>query len=228
MKARVLQSAVRRFVASPLADWVLASTLLIATELRGLLGANDLSWPFAVAALDGLSALALGFRRRSPLLVMAVVCGFELAAVALLQHGTWNDTGITLFVAAYSVGANASRRQLLVALSLPLVTTALAAAAWPGPFTVAEAMPFVSLFLVGLPAMAGWVIRDRSRLVGCLQKQTAELETEREARLDVVRIQERIWVAAELETVVSATTHRLLAQVATAETATDPDGLRAI
>jgi signal transduction histidine kinase len=106
--------------------------------------------------------------------------------------------------------------------------TAITDTLWPGQFSVAEAVPFVALFLVGLPALAGWVVRDRSRLVRRLREQSSELEAERAARADRALGEERLRVAHELHHVVSSTVRGLLAQIAAAEAKEGTVGLHAV
>jgi signal transduction histidine kinase len=216
---RTAKVAVARFVSSPLADWLPAGAFVVLAEIEVLLTVPGPSWRQAVAAVTGLGLLVLGYRRRSPLLAMVVLCGLQQADVVVVQNGNWETLAWTLalFVVSYSVGANAGRRTFVPALSLPLVMTAVTDTLWPGQFSVAEAVPFVALFLVGLPALAGWIVRDRSRLVGRLREQSSELEAERAARADRALGEERLRVAHELHRVVSSTVHGLLAQIEAAE-----------
>ena len=211
-------AAVRGFASSRLADWLLAGAFALAAEVDVLLTMPGPSWPQAVTAMRGLGVLSLGYRRRSPLLVMALLCGLELAVAAIVKDpeiGAWATLStIPVFVVSYSLGAYASPRALLLGLPLPLITAAVADTLWPGEHSVAEALPFVGLFLVGLPALAGWVVRGRSRLVGHLKEQTAELEAERATRAGRALVEERLRISSELHHVVSSTIQGLLTQIA--------------
>jgi signal transduction histidine kinase len=230
VNVRAAKAAVARFVASPLTDWLLAVAIVGLAEIEVLLTVPGPSWRQTVAAVTGLGLLVLGYRRRSPLLAMVVVCGLQLAAAASVRNGNWETLAITLalLVVSYSVGANAGRRGLVLALSLPVIVTAVTDILWPGQFSVAEAVPFVAIFLVGLPALAGWILRDRSRLIGRLREQSSDLEAERAARADRVLLEERLRVAHELHRVVSSTVHGLLAQIAAAEAREGTESLHAV
>lgn len=215
MDARAGGAAIKRFVASPLGHWSFAGALVIVAEIEAVVGVAGPEWRRAVAAAIGLGFLFVGLRRRSPLVAMAVLCALVLIRTALLKLGAWETLAETLalFVISYSAGANSDRRKLLPSIALPVVVTALVDTLWPGQFSVGEGLPFVALFLVGLPALAGQVVRDRSRLIGSLRERSQELEAERAVRANQALVEERAHIRRELHQVVTSTVHQLLAQI---------------
>jgi signal transduction histidine kinase len=224
-------AALRRSLKGPLADWLLAAAFTVGAEVEALLTVSSgLSWRPVVAAVAGLGMLSLAARRRLPLLPIAVIGGLALIAAAA-GGDSGSGSGVRLlatFVSVYSLGAYGGRLQLLVGLPIPLAVVAALDMLRPTGFSLAESLSFIALFVIGLPALAGRIVRDRRELVHQLEEQTSELRAERSARARRALGVERTRISHELNQVVTSTVRRLLAQLSTAEAATSADGLPAV
>jgi signal transduction histidine kinase len=187
-------------------------------------------WRRGLIGLLGLGLLSLAARRRWPLIAIAVVCGLALVIPAIGDNPrTGSDVGLlALFVAVYSLGAYGGRLQVLCGLPLPLAALAAHDLLWPSGGSLIATLPFLAAFVVGLPALAGLLVRERRGMVGRLEQQTADLMAERAARARHALGAERLRISQELHQVVTVTVHGLLTLVSDAETAAAAEGLRAV
>lgn len=152
----------------------------------------------AIAAGVGLIfTLALGWRRRAPLAVVALAILVAAVAnrVTLLDAAT--VPAFALVTAAYSVGAHTEGRPALLG---GLGVAALIAATVPE--LSLENVVFVGMILGGA-WLAGRAIgywRERERV---LRRLTLELEREREERARAAVAEERVRIARELHDIVA-------------------------
>lgn len=218
----------RRFLAGPWADRVLAAAFLVAAELEVVLTVGGPLWRQAVTAVTSLGVAGLAWRRRWPLLPIALLCGLALVTAAVTGGDPGGVPLLAVFVAAYSLGAHAGWRALAPGLALPLATVAALDAVWLPGHGLGDSLPFVAVFVVGLPALAGIVIRDRRRLVTRLRERTSELQAERAERGRHALGAERLRIAHDLHAIVSSTVRGLLSEVARAESGSPEEGLRAV
>lgn len=223
-------ATLRRWCRKPLADWLLAAALAVPFGAQAAMNAPGPLWRRGVTGLLGLGLLSLAARRRQPLFPIAVLCGLALVAPATGDNPRiGSDVGLlALFVAVYSVGAYGGRLELLCGLPLPLAALAVHNLLWPSGTPLTTTLPFIAAFVVGLPALAGGLVREHRAMVVRLEQQTSELMAERAARARHALSTERLRISRELHQVVAATVRRLLTLVADAETATADRGLQAV
>jgi signal transduction histidine kinase len=169
-----------------------------------------------MSTLMSLAMLSLAWRRRWPLLPLALIAAVSVVQVAA---GTTTAVGIpilALFVASFSLGAHADNRDVAIGATLQLAAI-IARHALDPRYSLATVLPFFALFVVGAPIIAGRVIRSRGKLVRELQHQQSALSAQREARLADALARERVEIMRELHDIVSDGVDKLVASVAVAE-----------
>lgn len=156
------------------------------------------AWANALGYL--LTTLALLWRRRAPLAVLAAVA--TIPSVQYLLIGASQGLGSFLppLVAVYSVGRHAEPRALLVAGPLALLAVAIHELRDPifelGGATVTFWAILAAAWVVG------HLFRRRAREVEESVERVAEIEREREARTRQAIVDERLRIARELHDVV--------------------------
>jgi signal transduction histidine kinase len=175
------------------------------TLVPGLIGAFAVdffrvSTPLFVAALALilLKSLPLWWRRRQPVVVLAIVAGALLAGELLGLVQTASDGGVIFGVYAVSVYGSARARLWVVGLAA-LLTLAAFVAAIAGIANHRE-----SLLTLGPPALVGWVIGDYIRgrrmfFSELITRHRRESEASRRAAVE----EERLRIARELHDVVA-------------------------
>lgn len=211
MIARFGYSIPRVHVSDPrVVDTALALALAgwTVSELPGL---SEHSRPAALL----LMTLAIAFRRRWPLAVLA----FVLVCVVLNADGEGGLAEIaTIVVATYSAAAYGARRWLIAAL---VPTTASVAAAIGGGLPVpAKAVPFLVLGSVWL---AGSALRRRELRAEAWEDRALLLAREQEAALHA----ERARIARELHDVVTHGVSVMVLQTGAARQVLSQDAGRA-
>ena len=169
-----------------------------------------------MSTVMSLAMLSLAWRRRWPLLPLALIAAVSVVQVAA---GTTTAVGIpilALFVASFSLGANAGNRDLAIGAVLQLAAI-IARQAFNPRYSLATVLPFFALFVVGAPIIAGRAIKSRGELVRELQHLQTALSAEREARVAEALAGERVEVMRELHGIVSDGVDKLVAYVAVAE-----------
>ena len=169
-----------------------------------------------MSTVMSLAMLSLAWRRRWPLLPIALI---TIVSVAQAAAGTTTAVGIpilALFVASFSLGAHAGNRDLAIGATLQLGAI-IARQLFNPRYSLATVLPFFALFVVGAPIIAGRAIKSRGELVRELQHQQTALSAEREARVAEALAGERVEVMRELHDIVSAGVDKLVAYVAVAE-----------
>jgi signal transduction histidine kinase len=190
------------------ADGLLA--LAVAAVNFAVAGASDAVGPVGTRwrPLDALGLvllaagpLALVARRRWPLAVLAVVEAVSVAYSA--RHYPEGGTGLTAFVALYTVAAHVESRRLVVAAAA--VTAGLAVVMELAFYrsTMFEGEPLYGAVVMLAAAWLGEAVRNRRAYVAELRDRAerAERTREEEARRRVD--EERMRIARELHDVVS-------------------------
>ena len=157
-----------------------------------------LTTPLALAG-----ALALIWRRRFPLAVLAVLAG-SIFLVSLVVPPSGEDpiaAGIALVVAIYSVGAHAGGLSAVVGVAATLVLVLVAVATDPDEATLGAYIFF--LIVVGAPWLAGRAIRHRRLSERRLEDRAVTAEREREEKARAAVAEERGRIARELHDVVA-------------------------
>ena len=220
----------RTTFAGPAGQW-LPAAILVAISVAEASSRLSRQPPAMVAiALTSAGFLAVGLRRRRPLLALVLISADQLFSAATLGQGAWATLSATLalFVVSFALGYRADARRLSLGAGFVLATTAFADSRWPGPHPVFEALPFVVGFLVALPALAGWLLEDRSRLVRDLRASSAELRAERELRARTVVSEERYHLIQQLNEVVTTVMQRVHVQATMASANSGDGGLDAV
>jgi signal transduction histidine kinase len=166
--------------------------------------------PAVDVALLAILALAVAFRRRYPLSVLAVTTGAFLV-VRIQEVPEASITSIILFLALFSAGAYShhSRRDLTrgaaVAVSMGVLLWSLYTNAEGLPGSVVAYQVFALLLNVAFFA-AGWLMGDLWRRRGEdraeLQRRAEELEAQRHRLAEQAVANERLRIAQELHDVV--------------------------
>ena len=207
-------------------DPVLAGVLLVVLEI-GVLAGSQRRGPLAMNMLAvAAMALAALWRRRSPLLFLAVVGALALVIngyLTTLDHAPLLAAYVAL-VPAYTVAAWQDRRNALLGLAFLLCGTAvsqlIAHHQSVGNFAGAA-------FTICAAWAAGQAIRARRLLTTELQRISARLAAEREHRAQLAVAGERSRIARELHAVVAQSVAAMVVQAEAARSTLDRDPTRA-
>jgi signal transduction histidine kinase len=216
-------------------DWVLALALAVLFQIEvwtidpshppGDVGTEVFSSSErAVAAAAGLvMTLSLAWRRRAPLVVLALAFATSVLAnvVAVLDAAT--TSAIAVVVAVYSVGVHTERVRAAVG---GLGVAALIAANAAGQFSLGDLL-FIAM-IVGGAWLAGRAMRYRRERERTLERRTVDLEREREEKARAAVAEERVRIARELHDVVAHAISVIVLQArgARRSLATDPEETR--
>lgn len=175
------------------------------------------SRPWLLAVLIGLSVLQtapLAFRRRRPILVLAMVVA---ASVALSFFGRTPMEAIALFIALYSVAAHTDRRTAIRAGSAALIVLA-------GPLTLqGDIGPVEGIFELGFLAL-GWML---GAYLGELRGRAERVRREQESERRRAVAEEQARIARELHDVMAHSVSVMVVQAAAADDVFDTAPQRA-
>ena len=196
-------------------DGVLTTVLLLASLTLGLAEPRYLAqrpgdllppvpWTPMVGAATVAIVAPLAWRRRAPLIVLALVATAQITAFALLRFEN-EITLLAVLVALYSASAYGAKPG-----RTPLRVIALVALVPALTYPVAADQPLVgaiySLHLV-VWGVAAWALGDSVRIGRAheaeLQTRTAQLAAEREINARRAVLEERVRVARELHDVIA-------------------------
>jgi signal transduction histidine kinase len=191
-------------------DWVLALVLAVLFQIEvwtidpshppGDVGTDVFSsGERAIAAAAGLVlAVSLAWRRRAPLLVLAVAVATSVVANFAVVLDVATTPAVALVVAVYSVGAHAEQTREWIGLAGVVALIAINAAI---EFSLGNLL-FIALILGGA-WLAGRAIRYRREREQVLERLTVDLEREREEKARAAVAEERVRIARELHDVVA-------------------------
>jgi signal transduction histidine kinase len=190
--------------------WALDGALalfLAAAEVLHALGEDTLGPAGIVVPLLLLSALPIGLRRRSPLVVLAII-GLATLALELLDV---HVTLVGLLLAMYTVAVHSSEQMSRIALVVVMVggITAVSVQHTPAFILVALAVP-------GTGWALGTLQRTRAAHAAEVERRLELLERQRDERDRLAAAEERARIARELHDVVA---HGLSVMVLQAEAA---------
>jgi signal transduction histidine kinase len=207
-------------------DVLVAAVLGVAAGVEALIDAHGQPYLLAQAPLTGivLGGLLLA-RRKRPLLVMTL---FTVVAIASSVLQAWLVRGnaatsnqvvplFVIMVLSYSLGAFGSGRDLLFGLPQPLLVVAVTDLLEPTGNTVAGALVYFAVALVGVPALAGRLIRARQRSLEALVEQRRQLEMQQAMEARTARATERLQLAERLQANLITAIDVLSSQALTAE-----------
>ena len=228
MGRRAFTDVSRRTLDPERALVALALALALAQVVEAALshdpGALAVTLAFAV-----LSPVPLAFAWRAPLAsLLAVDLLFLLDA--LLGGRLLNASQAAVFlcvVGIFLVGLRASTRDLVVgavaAVGVLTATSVLEGVSGD----MASGVAWVAIVPVGIPALAGWVLRSRNALNRRLDEQAREIESNRAEREAAAVLGERTRIARELHDVVAHDVSVMLVQAAAAKRTVPADPERA-
>jgi signal transduction histidine kinase len=220
-----------------LVDVLVALVVGVAGEVEALIDAHGQPYLLAQGCLTGpLLAGLLLIRRKRPLLTMSVFTAVAVAGSvvqALVVPGAAGSPNqvvplFFIFVASYSLGAFGSRRDLLLGLPQPLVVVAVIDRLQPAGQPVLGAVAFFAVFLVGVPALGGRLVRGRQRQLEVLAGQRRQLEVQRAMQIRTALATERLQLAGRLHENLAAGMDRLQAEVGAAGREGRPAAVAAI
>ncbi|QUC58906.1 two-component sensor histidine kinase [Streptomyces sp. A2-16] len=204
--------------------WVLDTTVVLVVALfslpdllshsrRGPFGeAMDRGqWPTPVLAAFAVAVvLPLWWRRRNPTVTYCVISALLLVQWSL---GVWQQTGMAVLVALYSLALHGSLRALGWAAALTAAQLVLAV----GLLAPVE-HPFLGLFfLMGTTTAAiaiGLTLRIRRLYLATLEDRATRLEIEQDQRVRLTTAAERTRIAREMHDIVG---HNLSVMVSVAD-----------
>ena len=169
----------------------------------------------ANAVLFLLMIVPLGWRRRAPLSVLAIVMGSTVVgfyALYDLASQVHPDPFLPFLLAIYSVAAHADRRRAVIGGLL----AAAAILAIDAPVLLAGAVPndVYAWLLYGLAWILGRALRRRQDLAAALQDRAALLEHDQEAKARSAVADERARIARELHDVIAHSLSVIVVQAA--------------
>ena len=187
---------------------------LVEASLSPHSGVRAVTLVFAV-----LTPVPLAFAWRAPLAsLLAVDLLFVLQAV--IGGRLLNSSEVAVFlcvVGIFLVGLRAPTRDLVIggvaAVGMLTATSVLEGVSGD----IASGIAWVTIVPVGIPALAGRVLRSRNALNRRLDEQACELESNRAAREAAAVLGERTRIARELHDVVAHDVSVMLVQAAAAK-----------
>jgi signal transduction histidine kinase len=169
----------------------------------------------ANAVLFLLMVVPLGWRRRAPLLVLAIVLGSTVVGFYALYDPasqTHPDPFLPFLIAIYSVAAYADRRRAAVGAAM----AAGAILAIDAPVLLAGVVPndIYAWLLYALAWILGRALRRRQDLAATLQDRATRLEHDQEAKARSAVADERARIARELHDVIAHSLSVIVVQAA--------------
>ncbi len=206
-------------------DAVVALAFVVAAAAEAVVRYRDVPGLLALDATGSLWLAVLAVRRRRPVLVIGVVTAGAVVGTTITAW-LWPDVtdgaGVWIFamvLAAYSLGAHARGRVVVLGVLLPL-TVALAAdlttmSGWPRLSGIA----FVTLFVGLLPTAVGRLVRIRNERLRSLRAQRDRIELAQRLQQESAVLAERLRTTERLQPTLA---QGLLGLASQAEVAADP------
>jgi signal transduction histidine kinase len=203
---------------APAIDWLIVAVLTAGAQYQIWVQPVDLRLQgsrVANAVLFVLMVVPLGWRRRAPLSVLAIVMGSTVVGFYALYDPASQahpDPFLPFLIAIYSVAAHADRRRAVIGG----VLAAAAILAIDAPVLLAGAVPndVYAWLLYGLAWILGRALRHRQDLAAALQDRAALLEHEQEAKARSAVTEERARIARELHDVIAHSLSVIVVQAA--------------
>ena len=188
-------------------DALVAGVVGVAAEIEAMVEAHGQPGLMAQAAPAGfvLGGLLL-FRRKRPLLAVTLftavaILSTTVQTLVLPARERSPNQVVPIFailVLSYSLGVYGSRRDLLLGLPQPLVVVVVNDLLQPSGNPIPGALAFFGVFIVGVPALGGRLIRGRQRLLEALAEQRRQLDMQRALQTRTALATERLQVAERL------------------------------
>jgi signal transduction histidine kinase len=202
----------------PAIDWLIVLVLAAGTQYQIWVQPVDLHLRgsrVAKAMLFFLMIVPLGWRRRAPLPVLAIVMGSTVVGFYTLYDPasqTHPDPFLPFLIAIYSVAAHADRRHATAGAAM----AAVAILAIDAPALLAGSVPndVYAWLLYALAWILGRALRRRQELAAALQDRAARLEHDQEAKARSAVADERARIARELHDVIAHSLSVIVVQAA--------------
>jgi signal transduction histidine kinase len=202
----------------PAIDWLIVLVLVGGAQYQIWVQPLDLHLQgsrVANAVLFLLMIVPLGWRRRAPLPVLAIVMGSTVVGFYALYDPasqTHPDPFLPFLIAIYSVAAHADKRHAAVGA----VIAAAAILAIDAPVLLAGVVPndVYAWLLYALAWILGRALRHRQDLAATLQHRAARLELDQEAKARSAVTDERARIARELHDVIAHSLSVIVVQAA--------------
>src|SRR5262249_43294080 len=191
-----------------LVDWALV-LLVLTVHVGNAFAHEDKPAGIGFALLQ---ALPLAFRRRWPVLVLALVTAGAFGA-AQVQGG---EVPFALFIAVYTVAAHVARRRSAWAPGAAIGEMALA-------FAIAGSSAYAALILFAAAWVLGDNMRTRRAYFAELEDKADRLEREREANVRRAAAEEQARISRELHDVIAHNVSVMTVQAAAARDVFDND-----
>jgi signal transduction histidine kinase len=207
-------------VSSRWQDPAIAAVWLIAMEIENLTIAHHHASLAVETLLVAAMALAAIWRRRAPLIFVAIVLGCTSALVPTWRSADVNVAPIYVAVVLpYTVAKERSRWPAIVGL--------VAVVAWAVIVNALTSPTVANFFGIGATICAAWAagrwLRTRRLLNDELKREAERIEAERESRVRLAVADERTRIARELHTLVAANVSAMVIQAEAAELLLDND-----
>ena len=209
-------------------DVLIAVGFVVAAAVEVVLRIRDSPVRLTIELSGSLILGSLAFRRARPLLTMTILAvgssigTLEEAWFAPARQGS-TDVFIPIFavlLAAYSLGAHGSARELLLGAFEPLALIVVVDLLQPGSNSLPEALLFFAVFVVGIPVLAGRLVRGRLIVVSRLKEQERQIRADGASRTEAVLALERVHTAERLQETLVAGMVALIAELAVAQQST--------
>jgi signal transduction histidine kinase len=158
---------------------------------------------FTACGAPALAVLAL--RRTHPALPIVVISTLAAAGTAV-QARLWpraSDSGgvwmLALLLSAYSLGAHARGRLVVLGGLLPLGVVLVIDVPSLHGWSLVSGVAFVSAFAGVLPTTVGCVVRARRERLAAMQRRREQVEQEQQARREAAVLAERLRTAEHLQ-----------------------------
>jgi signal transduction histidine kinase len=211
----------------PAIDWLIVVVLTAGAQYQIWVQPLDLHLRgsrVANAVLFVLMVVPLGWRRRAPLPVLAMVMGSTVVGFYALYDPasqTHPDPFLPFLIAIYSVAAHADRRHAAIGAAL----AAVAILAIDAPVLLAGSVPddTYAWLLYALAWILGRALRRRQELAAALEDRAARLEHDQEAKARSAVADERARIARELHDVIAHSLSVIVVQAAAERRVLDPE-----
>jgi signal transduction histidine kinase len=188
-------------------DVLIAGAFVVAAATEAVVRYRDQPALVAIEAPGSLLYGCVALRRRRPLLAISILtAGAALGTLAKAVLGPpWPSSAgpaipiFAILLLTYSLGAYGTARELAIGSVLPLLVVLAIDVSGPTSNTIPGALLFFAIFIVGVPAFAGRLIRVRRSMVGRLREQERGLEDGRAAQAGAALALERVQLADRLD-----------------------------
>lgn len=215
----------RRFVADlgrPVDGW-LALGFVVAAGIEAALRFHHQPGQLAENLTGALIFGCLALRRTRPLLTVSIIAGvFSAGSLiqAVFEPEQSGDAVVPIFallVVSYSLGAYATRRQLLAGAWQPVVLVLIVDLTEASGNSLVSAAVFITLFISAAPILAGRLVRGRGILVSRLREQATCIQAQHRMQVEAAVAEQRLQMAQRFHRTLVTGMRSLTERVAGAE-----------